>query len=167
MINYIKILLLIALLITCLSACKATAQKDDTPVYSVDGDSTNAKDGNWLTDYKAALAAAQKENKVILVDFTGSDWCGWCKKLEAEVFSQKAFLDYANANLILLKLDFPKSIKQTDELKKQNEDLAKQFAIEGFPTIVLLSKTGEKINQLGYEEGGADKYVEHLKSLIK
>jgi protein disulfide-isomerase len=124
-----------------------------------------AGDG-WGEDFEAAKAAAAKDTKPILVDFTGSDWCGWCIKLDKEVFSKKEFKDYAKDNLILLSLDFPHEKKQSSKLKKQNEALSKKFGVEGFPTVLLLDAEGKKIAETGYQEGGAAKYVEHLKGLL-
>lgn len=124
--------------------------------------------GEWSTDWEAAKAQAKKENKPILINFTGTDWCGWCIRLEKEVFSKKEFKDYAKDNLVLMEVDFPRKKKQTDEVKAQNKKLDKEFGIEGYPTIYLLDSEGKKISDdIGYREGGPEKYVEHLKSLIK
>ena len=62
----------------------------------------------WETNFKKALARAKAENKYVLLNFSGSDWCGWCTKLDKEVFSRQAFKDYARENLILVLLDFPR-----------------------------------------------------------
>jgi protein disulfide-isomerase len=121
----------------------------------------------WQTDYTLANETAAKYNIPILVDFTGSDWCIWCQKLDREVFSKKAFQDYAKKNVVLLKIDFPKSLPQTDAVKEANQALAKQFDIKGFPTVVLLKADGTEIARTGYVEGGAAKYVEHLKALLQ
>jgi protein disulfide-isomerase len=107
----------------------------------------------WTTDYEAAKTRAKAENKPIFLYFTGSDWCGWCKKMEKEILTNKDFLDYATANLILVELDFPKSdegkAKQSAELKAQNKALDKQFKIEGYPTIYLVDATGEQLPGTG------------------
>ncbi len=124
-----------------------------------------AADG-WGEDFEAAKAAAAKDKKPILVDFTGSDWCGWCIKLDKEVFAKKEFKDYAKDNLILLSLDFPHEKKQSSKLKKQNEELSKKFGVKGFPTVLILDAEGKKIGETGYQEGGPAKYVEHLKDLL-
>ncbi len=121
----------------------------------------------WHDNLDNALDLAKKQNKPILIDFTGSDWCGWCIKLDKEVFSKKDFQKYADTNLILVKLDFPKDIKQTDEMKKTNRALAEKYKVQGFPTIILLNSKGENVAQTGYQEGGAAKYVTHLKDLLK
>ncbi|HOD18289.1 MAG TPA: thioredoxin family protein [Candidatus Cloacimonadota bacterium] len=124
-------------------------------------------EAEWLTDYQKALQIAKEKNLPLLLDFTGSDWCIWCKRLNNEVFSQKAFQDYAAKNLVLVKLDFPRNLPQTEAEKKQNEALAKQFEIEGYPTIVLLNAEGKEINRTGYQAGGAENYVKHLQALLQ
>lgn len=121
---------------------------------------------NWETDFKAALATAKAEGKPVLVDFTGSDWCGWCIRLDKEVFSKQAFKDYAKDSLVLLEVDFPRAKEQSPSLIAQNEALATKYKIRGFPTILLLSGDGELLGRTGYQDGGADAYVEHLKELI-
>jgi protein disulfide-isomerase len=121
---------------------------------------------SWLTDFDQAKSLAQARKVPILIDFTGSDWCIWCKRLSSEVFEQKAFNDYAKKNLVLLKIDFPRSIKQTEAEKRQNHDLAQQFSIEGYPTIVLTDAMGKEIDRTGYQPGGPVKYVSHLKDLL-
>ncbi|MDA3838189.1 MAG: thioredoxin family protein [Candidatus Delongbacteria bacterium] len=122
--------------------------------------------GNWETSYSTAIAKAKKSGKKLLLDFTGSDWCGWCVRLDNEVFSKKEFQNYAKDNLILVKLDFPRSIKQSNELKKQNKSLANKFGIKGYPTIILLDNNEKLLGQTGYQKGGAVKYVQHLIGLI-
>ena len=124
-------------------------------------------DADWSTDYTAALKQAKESGRPVLVDFTGSDWCGWCIKLDKEVFSQQAFKDYAKDNLVLLQLDFPRAKPQTDEVKKQNQELAGKFGIRGYPTIVLVDSEGKELARTGYQAGGAEKYVEHLKKLLE
>jgi protein disulfide-isomerase len=121
----------------------------------------------WLDNYDQAIKIAKEKKIPILINFTGSDWCGWCIKLDKEVFSKKDFASYATKNLVMLKLDFPKNIKQSEEMKKANRALADKFKIEGFPTIVLINSDGKEINRTGYQEGGEKKYIEHLNSLLK
>ncbi|MGZ0655958.1 thioredoxin family protein [Coraliomargarita sp. W4R53] len=120
----------------------------------------------WMTDFNAAKAKAAAENKPLLVDFTGSDWCGWCIKLKEEVFSQTAFQEYAQDELVLVELDFPQGKPQSAELKEQNATLAQQYGIRGFPTILILSPEGELIEKTGYRRGGADQYVDHIQAIV-
>jgi len=137
-------------------------------LLSVYGCSLNAKSKSlkWYDNLEKAEQVAQKENRPILVDFTGSDWCVWCKRLSAEVFSKDEFINYANENLILVKIDFPQNIQQTPATKYYNQNLAQKFGVQGFPTIILLKSNGDPIAQTGYQPGGAANYVEHIKSML-
>lgn len=121
----------------------------------------------WLTSLAEAKAEAAKRKVPILADFSGSDWCGWCIKLDKEVFSTEVFRKYAAENLVLLLVDFPRSKPQTEEIKKQNNDLAQMFKVEGFPTILLLDAEGKLLEQTSYLPGGGDNYVKHLQKLLK
>lgn len=115
-----------------------------------------------MTDYPAALKKASKENKLVLLDFTGSDWCPWCMKLDQELFSKKAFKDYAETNLVLVLVDFPqgkKMLEQSDALKKQNQELQSKFKIEGYPTMVLLDANGKQLKSSNYMAGGPEAFV--------
>ena len=85
------------------------------------------------------------------MDFTGSDWCGWCIKLQKEVFSQPEFKEYASKNLVLVEVDFPRSKKIADDLKAQNESLAQHFQVQGFPTIIVLDSEGKSLGELSYD----------------
>ncbi|PYJ79281.1 MAG: thioredoxin family protein, partial [Verrucomicrobia bacterium] len=78
-------------------------------------------ESDWLNDYKKAQQEAKASNKFLLLDFTGSDWCGWCKKFDKEILSQSQFKDYARENLVLVELDFPRAKQQSPELRKQNQ----------------------------------------------
>ncbi|WP_404424587.1 thioredoxin family protein [Nibricoccus sp. IMCC34717] len=114
-----------------------------------------AGDGDlWITNYSAALEKAKAEKKLVLLDFTGSDWCGWCKKLDKEVFSQKEFQDFASERFVLVTVDFPRRKAIDETTLKQNHALQDQFKIEGYPTIVIVDASGREVDRLGYEEGG-------------
>lgn len=121
----------------------------------------------WLTDFEAARKQALEKNLPILADFSGSDWCGWCIKLDNEVFSQDAFKEYAKENLVLFLADFPNSKPQPEEVQKQNKALAEKYGIRGFPTVLLFDAEGNVLAQTGYQRGGAEKYIEHIKELLK
>ncbi len=122
---------------------------------------------NWMTDLPKAQAAAKTDKKLVLMDFTGSDWCIWCKRLHQEVFSTPEFADYAKKNLVLVELDFPNNKKQSAELKKDNEKLQKQYRVEGYPTIIVLDGEGKKVGQLGYMPGGPKPFIAALEKLKK
>src|SRR5712671_809845 len=76
----------------------------------------------WDDDYAKALAQAKAEKKLLLMDFTGSDWCGWCIKLDKEVFSKPEFKEYAKKSLVLVEVDFPRAKEQSETLKKANQN---------------------------------------------
>lgn len=129
-------------------------------------DTASEADAVWMTDFDAAKTKAKAEDKPMVLNFTGSDWCGWCIKLDKEVFSKAAFKSYASEDLILVELDFPRGKKQSAEVKAQNEALAKKYGVRGFPTILVLDSAGKLIKQTGYQRGGAEKYVGHLKDIL-
>ncbi|PID28512.1 MAG: thioredoxin [Candidatus Cloacimonadota bacterium] len=121
----------------------------------------------WLTSYDKAVELSKKEKKPIFVDFTGSDWCGWCMKLNDEVFSKKSFVDYLEKNFIPLELDFPSKKKQSEEIKEQNSKLVEKYSVRGFPTILILDKEGKVLAKTGYQQGGPDNYIKHIKEILK
>ena len=121
---------------------------------------------DWNANLEQAVALAKKENKAVLVNFTGSDWCIWCKRLNSEVFTQKEFEDYAKNNLVLVRLDFPRDIPQSNETKLYNNTLAQKYGIQGFPTILIMNSKGELVAKTGYQPGGPAKYVDHIKSYL-
>lgn len=119
----------------------------------------------WLTDFEAAKKQAAAEKKDILVDFTGSDWCGWCIKLDKEVFSTDAFK--AQKGFVLVSLDFPRRKEIPADQKAKNEALMRKWAVRGFPTIILTNANGEAYAQTGYKPGGPEAYLAHLAELRK
>ncbi len=123
-----------------------------------------AKPG-WSEDYTASLAKAKADGRMVLLDFTGSDWCGWCIKIDNEIFSKPEFQAYARENLELVELDFPRGKSLPPQVKAQNQKLMQQYGIEGFPTIIVLNSNGEKIGELGYMEGGPAAFIAELKKL--
>ncbi len=128
--------------------------------------STQAEPG-WLTDYQQAQQLAKANHKLLLLDFTGSDWCGWCIRLRREVFSKPEFQQYANKNLVLMEVDFPRQKQQTETVRLQNEKLARQYGIQGFPTILVLNDAGQIVGALGYVQGGPNAFVAELEKLRK
>jgi thioredoxin-related protein len=124
-------------------------------------------EANWLTDFEKAQAEAKAQHKLLLLDFTGSDWCGWCKILQKEVFSQPEFQEYAAKNLVLMTIDFPRAKPLSAEVRKQNQTLAQRFEIRGFPTIVVLDSDGKPIGMLGYQPGGPQAFIKELNQLPK
>ena len=129
------------------------------------GRSAFAGDVSWTTNLSQAKSQAASEKKLVLLDFTGSDWCPWCVKMDKEVFDQKAFADFATNKLVLVKLDFPQSKEQPAAEKAQNTELAKKFKIQGFPTYVLLDASGKEVRrQVGYLPGGPSEFIKWAES---
>ncbi len=124
-----------------------------------------ARAANWVTDLPSAQSAAKSENKMVLIDFTGSDWCGWCIRLRNEVFSQPEFDAFAAENLVLVEADFPRQKPQTSELKQANAALAERFHIKGYPTLILLDGEGNQLGTLGYRPGGPKAFISELNRL--
>jgi len=121
---------------------------------------------DWETDFTKASTNASQAGMYMLLDFSGSDWCGWCMKLDKEVFSKPDFKVFAKTNLVCVLVDFPRQKKQSKKLKDQNSELAKKYSIRGYPTVLVLAPDGSLIGTTGYQEGGAKKYVDHLKEMI-
>ncbi len=137
-----------------------------TVISCGDNKTQSSDDLNWTTDLGKAIELAKTEHKAVLVNFTGSDWCKWCFKLNDEVFSQEAFKEYADENLLLVKVDFPRSIPQSNETKAYNQSLAQKFGIQGFPTIILINSLGNPVAKTGYQAGGPINYINHIKSFL-
>ena len=123
---------------------------------------------DWLHDYNKAQEEAKANHKLLLLNFTGSDWCGWCIKFDKEILSQSQFKNYAHDKLVLVELDFPRRKTQPVEEKKQNVHLAQEYQVVGFPTIVVLNSNGQKVWQFdGYFPGGPEAFIAQLEKLPK
>ena len=119
----------------------------------------------WQTNFADAVAQAKAEDRKVFVFFTGSDWCGWCMRLNKEILSTPEFARYSKEKLILVEIDFPRGRPQPAALKNQNTKLAQRFHVEGFPTVIVLDSAGKKVGTLGYQEGGPGPFVAHLSKL--
>jgi len=120
----------------------------------------------WLEDYDAALKASVATGKPILVDITGSDWCPPCQQMEAEVFGRPEFLPTASAQYVLLRLDYPRNLAQSEKIRVQNQRLADRYPFEGFPTYLLLDGQGRLFGQYtGYLPGGLKAFFQKTKQL--
>ncbi len=127
---------------------------------------TQASGEGWTSDFAAAKKQAAESNKDLLIDFTGSDWCGWCIKLKDEVFKHDEFKDGVKDTFVLVEIDFPRDkSKLSEETHKQNADLGKQYGVQGYPTIVLADAGGRPYAATGYQAGGPENYVAHLNEL--
>ena len=116
----------------------------------------------WTDDFAAAQVEAAAQDKDLLLEFTGSDWCPPCKMLKKEVFDQAAFNEAVPDDFVLVKLDFPNNVPQSDKVIAQNHSLQERYAIQGYPTVILTDAAGKPYAQTGYRPGGAEAYVTHL-----
>jgi protein disulfide-isomerase len=125
-----------------------------------------ADEGTWLTDFSKAQTAAKQDKKLVLMDFTGSDWCPPCKLLHKNVLTSKEFVDFAKDNLVLVLVDFPTGKKLSPEQQKANDKLAQKFKVRAFPTVVVLDAEGKQLSfEEGYEGASAKEFVSKLKKL--
>lgn len=121
----------------------------------------------WYTSYSEAAAVAKKENKPLLLFFTGSDWCGWCKKMHQEVFSSSEFAQSVGNNFIFVEVDFPMNKPLPSAQQQENNQLKQKYGITGYPTIIILDPNGNFIAETGYRPGGGKAYADYLKQLLK
>lgn len=128
---------------------------------------TAGEELEWLTDYQQALQLSKQTGKPILADFTGSDWCPYCKKLKSSVFVTDEFQQWAADSVILLVLDFPKYKAQSRELTMQNRQLAAQYGIQGYPTVLIINSKGKEIGRLGYMPGGPDGWLNMAQKILE
>ena len=123
-----------------------------------------AKPG-WSEDFAKASAQAKAEKKMLLVDFTGSDWCGWCIKLDKDVFSKPEFQEYAKKNLVLVEADFTANGKaKSKEFGKQQDAMLVENKVQGFPTVVVFNAEGKKVGETGYKPSPAE-FIAELEKL--
>lgn len=128
----------------------------------------------WHTDLTKATDISIKENKPLFLFFTGSDWCGWCIRLQNEVFKTPEFISWAKKNVVLVELDFPKRKEQADAIKMQNAQLQQQLQVRGYPTVWFVSaaKTADaKVNlnalgSTGYVAGGPQVWIDGANQII-
>jgi protein disulfide-isomerase len=157
------------LLLVAAALLAVSCSKKESPVTAAETTPTpsvSAKPG-WLTSYDQAQKEAQTNHKLLLMDFTGSDWCGWCIMLDKEIFSKPEFKEYASKNLVLLELDFPRAKKMPAEVTAQNERLLMKYGVQGFPTVVVFDSEGKPLGALGYQAGGPQAFIAELEKLRK
>ena len=128
----------------------------------------------WHTDVNKAINISIQQDKPLFLFFTGSDWCGWCKKLVAEVFEKEAFKKWATNNIVLVELDFPKRTPISEKLSKQNRELGQMFGVRGYPTgwfVIPESDSGNinfnKLGSQGYVRGGPKAWITGANQILK
>ncbi|WP_269686519.1 thioredoxin family protein [Flavobacterium lacustre] len=135
---------------------------------------TQAQELTWETNINKAIEVSNKTNKPLLLFFTGSDWCGWCIRLQKEVLKTPEFTKWANENVVLVELDYPRRTPQTAEIKKQNAELQQAFGIQGFPTVFFAKaittdgKTNfQGLGNTGYVAGGPTAWLAVADGILK
>ena len=136
--------------------------------------SMHAQELKWETNIDKAMEVSNKTKKPMLLFFTGSDWCGWCIRLQKEVLQTPEFAKWAKDNVVLVELDFPRKTPQSDDIKQQNQGLQQAFQVRGYPTIWLVngSKIDGKVNfeqfgSTGYVAGGPSVWIETANQILK
>lgn len=149
-----KIYLLLLLSFSALQACAQTSTPTATTEQPKPAAYASAKEG-WLVDLDEAYEISIKEKKPIMANFTGSDWCGWCKKLDADVFSKPEFQTWAKQNVVLLEVDFPRRFQIPEKNQQQNAAMQNALQVTGYPTVWVFNLVKDpttknfQINQLG------------------
>lgn len=121
----------------------------------------------WTDNFEAAKKQAAIEGKLLLVDFSGSDWCVWCQRLHDEIFSKKEFNVPAEKKYVCVFIDMPQKAKLPAEVEAQNKDLLMRFRVSGFPTVLVLDAEGNELARTGYQKTEPEKYLEHLETITK
>ena len=158
-----KILLSAAMVLTASAMFAAPSKKANPPKPAI----KQSEQYRIINDYKEAQRISERTKKPIMIIFSGSDWCGWCVKLDNEVFSKKEFQNWAKDHLVVYLADFPHRKKIPAAQKVQNDELARKYRVRGFPTVLIVNAKGDVIAQTGYREGGPVKYVQHLKQYVR
>ena len=127
---------------------------------------TSSSDAAWTESYDGAPAQAKSEKKVILADFTGSDWCHYCIQLRREVLNKPEFMTWASTHVVLLEVDYPRRKNQAEEIKSQNERLKNQFNIDGYPTVLVMNADGKEVGRIvGYD--GEKEWSQELQKIVR
>ncbi len=145
-----------------------------TLVFVLGSISIQAQELYWETNVNKAIEVSKKTNKPMLLFFTGSDWCGWCIRLQKEVLKTPEFAAWAKQNVVLVELDYPRSKAQTNEIKQQNGQLQQIFGIQGYPTVhfATVTETKGKVNfqslgNTGYVQGGPTAWLGVANGILK
>jgi len=121
----------------------------------------------WTDDYEDAVEEAKETNLPILLFFTGSDWCGYCIRLKKNVFDERDFEEFANGNLVLVEVDFPRSGLSGSQ-EKENNALKKQYGVTGYPTVYIIDPKEETLGRIGgYGGQSPEEYIKQIEDLIK
>ncbi|MCH9610646.1 MAG: Thiol:disulfide interchange protein DsbD [Chlamydiales bacterium] len=120
----------------------------------------------WMDNYEQAMKNAEQQHKPVILYFTGSDWCGWCKKMDQEVFSSPAFAAAVGQKFVFVKVDFPMNSKLPEAQARQNAQLKQRYGVTGYPTVVIVDSKGGFIGETGYRAGGGKAYAQWLEQFL-
>lgn len=148
---------------TAVRAADSAKKAADKPAAASDA----SADSQWTDSLDKAIAQAKAEGKVVLLDFTGSDWCGFCKKLHAAVFDTDDFKAFAKQNLVLVEVDFPHQKQLSAEVKAQNEKLKEKYRPDGFPTVVFITPNGNELGRIVGFDGDAKAWSKEAADYVK
>jgi thioredoxin-related protein len=123
--------------------------------------------GRWLEDFRLAQAIAAQLDREILMAFTSLDSSEWSQRLDKEIFQQEQFKEYARRNLVLLRIDFPRTAKQPEKIAEQNRLLAEAHGVRGYPTVIFINPRGQKFGEAKYMKGGPEAFIQSLDQLRK
>lgn len=133
-----------------------------------------AQDLTWHTDMKKAMEVSKKTKKPLMLFFTGSDWCGWCMRLQKEVLKTPEFAKWANENVVLVELDFPRRTPQQPEIRQQNMELQQSLQVMGYPTVWFVNATKkgdqfslDRLGSTGYVAGGPSAWLDGANKILK
>jgi protein disulfide-isomerase len=155
---------------------KEKVEKERDRLKKIEKDKAEKKETSftWHTDVNKAVNISVQTGKPLFFFFTGSDWCGWCKRLVKEVFVKEEFKSWATKNAILVELDFPRRTPISDDLKKQNRELGNMFGVRGYPTGWLVTPTivdgkvnFNKLGSQGYVAGGPKAWIAGANKILK
>lgn len=120
----------------------------------------------WFTNYQEAAQKAKSEKKPLFLFFTGSDWCGWCKKMESEILSTPDFSNAAGSRFVFVMLDFPMNQTLPPDVSEQNNQLKQKYGVTGYPTVIILDSNENFVAETGYRSGGGKAYADYLFGLV-
>ncbi len=150
------------------AVCAALAATVSLSLFAATPATQGAKPGEWTMDYDAAKTLAKEKNLPILINFTGSDWCGWCKLMDKAVFAKADWMAFAKENLVLVYIDFPRDKTLVPmNFVARNQKLSDSFGVQGYPTYILLAANGEtRLGQLGASQKATpESFIADVKKL--
>ena len=126
-----------------------------------------AQELQWQQNFDNALRLSKESGKPVFAFFTGSDWCGWCIRLDREILSKQEMKKYLSDNFILFKADFPQQNPPPENIMVKNHELMQKYGVRGFPTIVITDASGKALGMTGYMRGGPDAMKKALDKYVK